>query len=83
MHGLFPFEMETLVRWGMSNLNALKAGTIRAAEVCRIESRTGTLEVGKAADLITLAGNPLENIDAVTTARLIIKGGVRQDTLPA
>ena len=30
-----------------------------------------------------LAGNPLENIDAVTQARLIVKDGVRQDTLDA
>ena len=83
MHGLFPFEMQTLVRWGMPNARALAAGTIRAAEVCRIEGKTGSLEAGKAADLITLAGNPLENIDAVTQARLIVKDGVRQDTLEA
>jgi imidazolonepropionase-like amidohydrolase len=83
MHGLFPFEMQTLVRWGMSNVGALKAGTIRAAEVCQIETKTGSLEVGKAADLITLAGNPIENIDFVTNARLIIKDGVRQDKLDA
>ena len=83
MHGLFPFELQTLVRWGMPNAGALAAGTIRAAEVCRIEGKTGSLEAGKAADLITLAGNPLEDIDAVTQARLIIKDGVRQDTLDA
>ncbi len=83
MHGLFPFEMQTLVRWGMSNVNALKAGTIRAAEVCQVEGKTGSLEVGKAADLITLAGNPIENIDHVESARLIIKNGVRQDKLDA
>jgi imidazolonepropionase-like amidohydrolase len=83
MHGLFPFEMQTLARWGMSPVKALKAGTIRAAECCRIEQRTGSLESGKAADLITLDGNPLEDIDAVTRARLIMKDGIRQDRLRA
>jgi imidazolonepropionase-like amidohydrolase len=83
MHGLFPFEMQTLARWGMSPVKALKAGTIRAAECCRIEQRTGSLESGKAADLITLDGNPLEDIDAVTRARLIMKDGIRQDQLRA
>jgi imidazolonepropionase-like amidohydrolase len=83
MHGLFPFEMQTLARWGMSPVKALKAGTIRAAECCRIEQRTGSLESGKAADLITLDGNPLEDIDAVTRARLIMKDGIRQDRLLA
>jgi imidazolonepropionase-like amidohydrolase len=83
MHGLFPFEMQTLARWGMSPVKALKAGTIRAAECCRIEQRTGSLDSGKAADLITLDGNPLEDIDAVTRARLIMKDGIRQDRLRA
>jgi imidazolonepropionase-like amidohydrolase len=83
MHGLFPFEIQTLVRWGMLRHNALQAATIRAAEACRIESTTGSLEPGKAADLITLAGNPLDDIDFVTTARLIMKDGARQDGLHA
>lgn len=83
MHGLFPFEMQMLVKWGMSPVNGLKAGTIRAAECCRVETQTGTLEPGKAADLITLAGNPLEDFEAVTRARLILKDGVRQDRLDA
>lgn len=81
MHGLFPFELQTLVRWGMSPVDALKAGTIRAAECCRVEATTGTLEPGKAADIITLAGNPLDDFEAVTRARLILKDGVRQDRL--
>jgi imidazolonepropionase-like amidohydrolase len=81
MHGLFPFEMEMLVKWGMSNVNALRAGTIRAAEVCQIEAKTGTLEPGKAADLISVAGNPLDNIKDVARTRIVIKDGTRQDRL--
>jgi imidazolonepropionase-like amidohydrolase len=81
MHGLFPFEMEMLVKWGMSNVNALRAGTIRAAEVCQVEAKTGTLEPGKAADLISVAGNPLDNIKDVARTRIVIKDGVRQDRL--
>jgi imidazolonepropionase-like amidohydrolase len=81
MHGLFPFEMEMLVKWGMSPVNALRAGTIRAAEVCQIESKTGTLEPGKAADVISVAGNPLEDIKDAARTRIVIKDGVRQDRL--
>lgn len=81
MHGLFPYEMEMLVKWGMPNANALRAGTIRAAEVCQIEAKTGTLEPGKAADVISVAGNPLENIKDVARTRIVIKDGVRQDRL--
>ncbi|CAN5570344.1 amidohydrolase family protein [soil metagenome] len=81
MHGLFPFEMEMLVKWGMSPVNALRAGTIRSAEVCQIEKKTGTLEPGKAADVISVAGNPLENIKNAARTRIVIKDGVRQDRL--
>lgn len=81
MHGLFPFEMQMLVRWGMPPIAALEAGTIRAAECLQIEANTGSLEPGKAADLITLEGNPLEDFNAVTRTRVIVKRGIRQDQL--
>ncbi len=79
MHGLLPFEIQRLVDWGATPQEALLAATRRAAECCRIEDRVGTLEPGKAADLITLAGNPLEDIAAVERTRLVMKSGERFD----
>lgn len=81
MHGLLPFEMACLVRWGMSNSDALLAGTRWAAECCRIDNRVGTVENGKLADLITVRGNPLEDISALDHVNVIMKGGVRYDGL--
>jgi imidazolonepropionase-like amidohydrolase len=83
MHGLLPFEMACLVRWGMSNSDALLAGTRWAAECCRVEDRVGTLESGKLADLISLRGNPLEDIGALEQVNLLMKGGKRYDGLSA
>ncbi len=42
------------------HLEALKAITIYAAEVCEIDDRVGSLEKGKDADLAIFDGNPLE-----------------------
>ncbi len=81
MHGLFPFELQTLVHWGMSPVDALRAGTIRAAECCRVEAEVGTLEPGKRADLITVAANPLEDIANIERMRIVVKNGIRQDRL--
>ena len=81
MHGLFPFELACLVEWGVSPADALLAGTRWAAECCQVEDRVGTLEEGKLADLITVAGNPLEEIGALRQVGLILKGGERYDGL--
>ncbi len=83
MHGLLPFEMACLVRWGMSNSDALLAGTRWAAECCRIEDRVGTVEKGKLADLITVQGNPLDDIAVLDQVKLIMKSGNRYDGLSA
>jgi imidazolonepropionase-like amidohydrolase len=81
VHGQMPFEMECLVRFGATNRAALLAATIWAAEVCRIADKVGTIEVGKRADIISVRGNPLEEITAMRSISLIIKGGKRFDHL--
>lgn len=83
MHGLLPFEMIKLTDWGARPADALLAGTRWAAECCRVEDRTGTLEEGKLADLITLRGNPLEDINALERPGLIMQAGRRVDGLSA
>lgn len=65
VHGEMPYEMEKLVEFGASPMQALLAATREAAKVCRIEDIAGTLEAGKSADFIALARDPLENISNV------------------
>lgn len=83
MHGLLWFEAERLVEWGATNQEALMAATIRAAECCRIEDHVGTLESGKYADMITVLGNPIEEIGALSRVGLVMKGGQRFDQISA
>ena len=72
-----PFEVQTAIRFGVSPADALLAATARGAEVLRIESRTGTLEPGKDADLIALDGNPLEDPTALERVVLVMRHGRR------
>ncbi len=64
-HHVIPIQYLSLcagvaVKEGMDMLEALKAITIYAAEVCEIDDRVGSLEKGKDADLAIFDGNPLE-----------------------
>jgi len=76
MHGLMPFELQTLVRFGVSPADALLAGTRWGAEACRIDNEVGTIEPGKRADLIALDGDPLKDMTALERVSLVMKNGV-------
>ena len=71
-----PFDLLTLVRFGVSTRNALLAGTQWGAEACRIDREVGTITPGKRADLIAVEGDPLKDISAMERVRLVMKDGV-------
>lgn len=48
------------VRYGLSEEAALRAITINAAKICRVDQRVGSLKKGKDADTAIFSGNPLE-----------------------
>lgn len=48
------------VKSGMTVVEALRAITIHAAQICNVADRVGSLEVGKDADIAVFDGNPLE-----------------------
>jgi imidazolonepropionase-like amidohydrolase len=76
VHGAMPFELQTLVRLGVSPRDALLAGTRWGAEACRVEEDVGTLEPGKRADLIAIDGDPLKDMAAMERVSLVVKDGV-------
>jgi imidazolonepropionase-like amidohydrolase len=53
----------------------LKIATLDAAHVIGVAEQTGSIEAGKAADLVLLDGNPLEDISAIRRGVLVMKGG--------
>ncbi len=69
-HGDVWRELGLLVECGLPPLAALRAATGLAAEAVGLGQELGTLETGKKADLLVLAGNPLTDI---TSLRNIVK----------
>jgi imidazolonepropionase-like amidohydrolase len=59
-HGHAPREIAYMVEWGMTPLDALRAATANGAELLRLTD-TGTIDVGKRADLLLVDGDPVED----------------------
>ena len=68
-------ELGELVKAGLSPAEALAAGTIRAAELLRVDDDHGTVEPGKRADLVLLAADPLEDASHVREIEAVVFGG--------
>jgi len=68
-------EAQYYVEAGMTNLQALRAATIEPARLLGADRDTGSIEVGKYADIVALAANPEDDIKALRDIRLVMKGG--------
>jgi len=68
-------ELGLWVRDGATPWQALQAATRNGAAICGVGDELGTVEVGKIADLIVVAGNPLDDINQVRRLRLVLKDG--------
>jgi imidazolonepropionase-like amidohydrolase len=68
-------EMELLVEYGYTPMEALTIATCNNARVLRWDKDLGTLEAGKFADFVLLGANPLDNISNVRNVQAVYKGG--------
>jgi len=71
-------EIECLVKAGLTPLQALRAATGWAAACLGLEGEIGTIEKGKLADLVVVAGDPLDDVAVLqdpARIALVLKGG--------
>jgi imidazolonepropionase-like amidohydrolase len=74
-HGKYAAEIELMVKYGMSPLEAIRAATSVSAEALGLASETGRVAPGLAADLVAVAGNPAEGIQALGEVRMVLARG--------
>jgi imidazolonepropionase-like amidohydrolase len=78
--GIYPHayaarQLAYHVRHGQTPLEAIRTATIHAAELMGWEDRIGRLEPGLYADLVAVAGNPLDDVRLLEDVRFVMKGG--------
>jgi imidazolonepropionase-like amidohydrolase len=75
-HGQNAREFASRVRLGQSPMAAIVSATKTAADILGWSDRVGTIEAGKLADLIAVAGDPLRDITELEHVIFVMKGGV-------
>ena len=74
-HGRNADEFELMVKHGMPASAAIQAATMNAATLLGVEKEVGSLEPGKAADVIAVAGDPITDITTLKSVRFVMKDG--------
>jgi imidazolonepropionase-like amidohydrolase len=75
-HGTQALEFEWLVKHaGLTPARAIQAGTTVNAEVLGWQDQIGSIDKGKYADLVAVAGDPLADIDALRQVQFVMKNG--------
>ena len=74
-HGTQAREFVLMVKYGMTPLAALQAGTVNGAELLGWGDRIGSLKGGYLADVIAVDGDPLRDISALERVRFVMKNG--------
>ena len=74
-HGTNAREFGLMVRYGMTPMQAIVAGTSSGATLLGLEREIGTIAVGKRADLVAVQGNPLDNIQILENVSFVMKDG--------
>ncbi|HEY0012695.1 MAG TPA: amidohydrolase family protein [Allosphingosinicella sp.] len=75
MHGRNADEFLLMVQHGMTPMQAIAAATVNAADLLGLAGEIGTIEAGKAADIVAVAGDPLQDVGVLRDMRFVMRAG--------
>jgi len=74
-NGFNARQFATMVKWGMTPMQAIQAATANAAEALGRTADVGAIAVGRYGDLIGVAGDPLADVTRLESVGFVMKGG--------
>lgn len=74
-HGTQNEQFAYLVKWGLTPVQALQSAMTVGAQTIGWQDRVGSVEKGKFADLVAVAGDPITDITEMQRVRFVMKGG--------
>lgn len=74
-HGQNARQFAIMVQYGMTPWEAVRAGTIKAAELLGTNADVGSIKSGKFADLIAVRGDVLSDVSLLESVPFVMKGG--------
>jgi imidazolonepropionase-like amidohydrolase len=69
-------EFALMVEAGMPPMEAIKAATLNAADLLELSNNIGSIEAGKAADIIAVDKDPTREVRTLERMRFVMRGGV-------
>jgi enamidase len=73
-------QIELLVEAGFTPEEAIEISTLNGARYLEIDDRTGSITVGKVADLMVVRGDPAARIDEIRNVEIVFKAGIGYDS---
>jgi imidazolonepropionase-like amidohydrolase len=74
-HAMVARQFATMVKLGMTPMEAIRSATVTAAELIGWRDRVGAIEPGLFADLIAIEGDPLSDVELLNDVAVVVKGG--------
>ncbi|WP_447723928.1 Xaa-Pro dipeptidase [Sphingomonas koreensis] len=74
-HGSAAGQFRTMVAYGMTPLEAIRAATLNAADALGRSKDVGAIAVGRYGDIVAVEGDPLKDVGVLTSVKAVIKGG--------
>ncbi|WP_159015510.1 metal-dependent hydrolase family protein [Cognatiluteimonas profundi] len=74
-HGWNAKQFATMVKWGMTPLQAIRSATVDAADLLGWKDKVGAIKPGYYADMVAVSGDPLADVSVLEHVGFVMKGG--------